>query len=35
MLARNMASMSALSLYRSALQFLMNIVLAHFIAPAD
>lgn len=35
MLARNMASMSALSLYRSALQFLMNIVLARFIAPAD
>ncbi len=35
MLARNMASMSALSLYRSGLQFVMNIVLAHFIAPAD
>ena len=35
MLARNMVSMSALSLYRSGLQFLMNIVLARFVAPAD
>ena len=35
MLARNMASMSALSLYRSGIQFALNIVLARFIVPAD
>ena len=35
MLARNLASMSALSLYRSGLQFGLNIVLARFITPAD
>ena len=35
MLARNMASMSALSLYRNAVQFALNILMARFILPAD
>ena len=35
MLARNMASMSGLSLYRNAIQFALNILMAHFILPAE
>ncbi len=35
MLARNMASMSALSLYRNAVQFALNILMARFILPAE
>ena len=35
MLARNLASMSALSLYRNGVQFALNIVMARFILPAE
>ncbi len=35
MLLRNIASMGGLNLFRSAIQFLMNIVLAGFISPSE
>ena len=35
MLARNMLSMSGLSLYRNAVQFGMNVAIAAFVLPGD
>ncbi len=35
MLGKSLLSMSALSLYRNAVQFALNLVMARFIAPAD